>query len=259
MRLFLASSNRGKLRELSALARAEGFELETVPGYERVPRFPEDEASFALNAMEKALYYSGKVVLEGPPRRPSTALGVIEPRGSGVGAKQDEKQESPRPSGRGRWAEHPMRRADVGATGDEKFLVIADDSGLVVEALGGRPGVRSARYAGPEATDEENNRKLLEEMRGVPEEKRGARFVCVLALARGERVVGIFSDSVEGRIAEAPRGSGGFGYDPLFFLPERGCTTAELTPEEKNRVSHRGKAFVKLLRFVREANLATRE
>ena len=221
MRLYLASSNSGKLRELSALAGAEGIELETVPGYDRRPPFPEDEPSFALNALEKALYYSRNAGSNGSPRQ--------EPRGSGV-----------------------MGNASSGQPGGSGVLVVADDSGLVVEALGGQPGVRSARFAGPGATDADNNRKLLEELRGVPAEKRGARFVCVLALARGGRALGIFSDYVEGRILEAPRGSGGFGYDPLFFLPERGCTTAELAPEEKNRVSHRGKAFRKLLALVKK-------
>jgi len=226
MRLYLASSNSGKLRELSALAGAEGIELETVPGYDRRPPFPEDEPSFALNALEKALYYSRHGAVEDAPGRG--------------------------PSGRSRWAELGLAKGGQGKAEGPEALVVADDSGLVVEALEGQPGVRSARFAGPGATDADNNRKLLEELRGVPAEKRGARFVCVLALARGGRVLGIFSDYVEGRILEAPRGSGGFGYDPLFFLPERGCTTAELAPEEKNRVSHRGKAFRKLLALVKK-------
>jgi XTP/dITP diphosphohydrolase len=129
--------------------------------------------------------------------------------------------------------------------------VVADDSGIVVDALGGRPGVHSARYAGPAATDEENNRKLLEELRGAPEEKRTAHYVCVLALAQANRTLALFSASCEGRLLEAPRGTGGFGYDPLFFFPPLGKTMAELEVTEKNLHSHRGKAFRKLLAYLR--------
>lgn len=122
-------------------------------------------------------------------------------------------------------------------------LTLADDSGLVVDSLGGRPGVHSARYAGESATDEDNRQKLLKEMDGIPEGKRGAAFVCVLVLASpgGEEIVA--EGRVEGRIARLPKGEGGFGYDPLFLVPELGKTTAELTLEEKNKISHRGLAL----------------
>jgi len=179
---------------LGALAREEGFELALLPGYDRLPPAREDDASFALNALSKALHYS--------------------------------------------WS--------------NDLMVVSDDSGLAVDVLGGRPGVHSARYAGPGATDANNNRKLLEELGGVPDEKRTARFVSVLVLACAGRPLGLFSDSVEGRILREPRGGGGFGYDPLFFLPARGCTSAELTMEEKNRLSHRGKAFRKLLAYLKQ-------
>jgi len=131
--------------------------------------------------------------------------------------------------------------------------VIADDSGLVVPALGGAPGPKSARYAGPEATDAERVHKLLEELRGTPEEKRTARFVCVLALAQAGRLIAVFSDYVEGVLLEAPRGGGGFGYDPIFFYEPFGKSFAELTREVKNQVSHRGRAFRKLLEFLEMA------
>jgi XTP/dITP diphosphohydrolase len=191
--IYFASSNRGKLRELAALAQAEGFGLEVLPGYESLPKIPENEPSFALNALEKALHYS----------RTSSAL------------------------------------------------VVADDSGIVADALDGRPGVHSARYAGLEATDEDNYRKLLDELRGVAEEKRTARYRCVLALARANRALALFSASCEGRLLEAPRGAGGFGYDPLFFFPPLGKTMAELEVSEKNMHSHRGKAFRKLLAYLK--------
>lgn len=127
---------------------------------------------------------------------------------------------------------------------------LADDSGLVVDALGGAPGVYSARYAAddcpPDAKrdvlDAANNAKLLRELAGLPDEKRTARFVCHLALAVGQNVVIETDGAVEGRIGYEPAGENGFGYDPLFFVPELGCTTAQLSPERKNRISHRGLA-----------------
>jgi len=124
-------------------------------------------------------------------------------------------------------------------------LLFADDSGLEVDALGNAPGVYSARYSGPQATDESNNKLLLERLHGV--EDRGARFVCAIALVDGGRVVGTWRGAVEGRILEAPRGSGGFGYDPLFFYAPYGCTFGEATEEQKLHVSHRGQALRAML------------
>jgi len=128
--------------------------------------------------------------------------------------------------------------------------VVADDSGLVVPALGGAPGVHSARYAGPGASDAERVRKLLDELRHRRVTDRRARFVCVMALAERGRVVAVFSDSALGELLEVPRGAQGFGYDPIFFFPALGKTYAEISREEKNLYSHRGKAFRKLLAFL---------
>jgi XTP/dITP diphosphohydrolase len=128
--------------------------------------------------------------------------------------------------------------------------VFADDSGLVVEALGGGPGVRSARYAGLNASDAERVAKLLAELRDTGSRDRRARFVCVLALAQRGQMVAVFSDTVEGEIADGPRGANGFGYDPIFLIPALGKTFAELPGEAKSRYSHRGKAFRKLLSYV---------
>ena len=127
---------------------------------------------------------------------------------------------------------------------------LADDSGLEVDALNGAPGVHSARYAAGEvapdapraATDAANNAKLLDALADVPEEKRTARFVCHLALAADGEILLEARDTIEGRIARSPAGDNGFGYDPLFVVPEKGCTTAQLPPEQKNAISHRGKA-----------------
>jgi len=120
-------------------------------------------------------------------------------------------------------------------------LLFADDSGLAVDALRGAPGVYSARFSGPGATDESNNQLLLEKLRGV--EDRRARFVCAIALVDSGELVGVYHGSVEGVILDAPRGAGGFGYDPLFYYPPFGCTFGEVDGERKFAVSHRGQAL----------------
>ena len=124
-------------------------------------------------------------------------------------------------------------------------LLFADDSGLEVEALGGAPGVYSARFSGPHATDDSNNRLLLEKLRGVA--NRNARFVCAIALVEGERVIGVYHGAVEGEILDEPRGAGGFGYDLLFYCLAFGCTFGEATPEQKLSLSHRGQAVRAML------------
>lgn len=122
-------------------------------------------------------------------------------------------------------------------------LAIADDSGLVIDALDGAPGVYSSRFAGEGATDEERNAKALDLLKDVPDEERTARFVAVAVIAEPGRIIGTVEGTVEGIITCEPRGSNGFGYDPIFYVKKLGKTTAELTPDEKNLISHRGKAF----------------
>lgn len=194
LRLLVASSNAGKLREYRALAEPAGasVELAFLPNFDSLRVFEEIWPTFAENAAGKALHYS-------------------------------------------RFAEG---------------LVIADDSGLVVPALGGAPGVQSARYAGPGASDADRIRKLLGEMRGKNGAERQARFVCVVAVAESGNVRGLFSASAEGMLLDEPRGYDGFGYDPIFFSPSLGKTYAEISREEKNLHSHRGKAFRKALDFL---------
>ncbi len=194
LRLLVASSNQGKLREYRALAGPAGasVDLAFVPDFDSLPVFEEIWPTFAENAAGKALHYS-------------------------------------------RLAEG---------------IVIADDSGLVVPALGGAPGVLSARYAGPGASDADRIRKLLGEMRGKEGQERRARFVCVVAVAESGEMRGLFSASAEGILLHEPRGQGGFGYDPIFFFPALGKTYAEISREEKNLYSHRGKAFHKALDFL---------
>lgn len=148
------------------------------------------------------------------------------------------------------FAANAAKKADtvVAATGQP---CLADDSGLSVRALGGRPGVHSARFAGPGADDHANNLKLLKEMAEVPDGRRQAAFCCVLALRLPGEALQTFSGQVEGEILRAPQGSGGFGYDPLFWLPDFSCTMAELPLETKNRISHRGRALRKLIQSLR--------
>ena len=122
-------------------------------------------------------------------------------------------------------------------------VVIADDSGLIVDALDGRPGVYSARYAGEDKNDEANTNKVLSELEDVPENKRTARFYCALAVASPNQETITVSGTIEGYITEQPIGENGFGYDPIFYVKELGKTTAQLTKEEKNRVSHRAIAL----------------
>lgn len=127
-------------------------------------------------------------------------------------------------------------------------MVLADDSGLVVDYLNGEPGIYSARYMGENTSYDIKNRNLIERLAGVPDKKRTARFVCVIAAALPDGRVLTASGAMEGRIGYEPAGTNGFGYDPIFYLPEYGCTSAELSPEQKNAISHRGKA----LRAMRE-------
>jgi len=149
------------------------------------------------------------------------------------------------------FAENALIKARF-AYGDTGEPVIADDSGLEVQALDGAPGVRSARFAGESATDHERIVRLLRELERVPAENRQARFVSAAAVvwAAGENV---FEGSVEGTILREPRGQGGFGYDPIFYYPPLSKTFAEMTPEEKWQVSHRGKAFRRLAAWIFEA------
>jgi non-canonical purine NTP pyrophosphatase (RdgB/HAM1 family) len=189
MKLFLASSNPGKLREYRELSGESGVELAGLPNFPEIEEFEETAPTFAENAAGKAQHYSQFT----------------------------------------------------------SEYVLADDSGLVVPALGGAPGVLSARYAGPNATDQDRVNKLLHEMKGKKGDERRAKFVCVTAVAKQGRVFAVTSDSAEGLIGEAPRGANGFGYDPVFLFPELGRTYAELGSPEKNIYSHRGKAFRSML------------
>ena len=199
MKLFLASSNPGKLREYRELAGDATLDLASLPNFRNIPEFEERAPTFAENSAGKALYYS-------------------------------------------KFAEE---------------TVLADDSGLVVPALDGAPGVLSARYAGPNATDADRVQKLLRAMAGMKDSERRAYFVCVTSLARQGRALAVVSDRCEGLIAAEPKGTGGFGYDPVFYFESLGQTYAQLSSAEKHVYSHRGKAFRKILYVLSPSFAAT--
>ncbi len=200
LRLFVASSNPGKIADFRQAAEEYEIALDAIPGLRTIPAPEENGPTFEANAVTKALYYSTFV---------------------------------------------PGR------------IVIADDSGLEVDALDGAPGVRSARFAAdsgltdsPDAndnTDVWNNMILIQKLAGLPPEKRTARYRCVLAAARDGEILHTAEGTVEGIILEAPHGTGGFGYDPLFYLPNLDQTMADLDITVKFGLSHRGLAFADLL------------
>jgi XTP/dITP diphosphohydrolase len=138
--------------------------------------------------------------------------------------------------------EENARLKASGYASQSGLLTFADDSGLEIDALNGEPGVYSARYGGPGKTDADRVELVLGKMKDVPEERRTARFRCVIAVASPEKVLFTVEGVVEGLITHAPRGTNGFGYDPIFLFPDMGKTTAELSSEVKNRISHRGRA-----------------
>jgi XTP/dITP diphosphohydrolase len=197
MKLYIATTNPGKLRDFAAAS--QHVTIEPLPNLDKIPPPPEDEPTFEGNARLKAIYYS---------------------------------QHAP------------------------GQIVLADDSGLEVDALNGVPGVRSARYAddqhfnGPPATttDERNNLCLQQALSKLPIRHPKARYHCVLAAARDGKILCIAHGAVEGEILPTPRGTSGFGYDPLFYLPDQMKTMAELDIETKLRFSHRGRAFAALLK-----------
>jgi XTP/dITP diphosphohydrolase len=149
------------------------------------------------------------------------------------------------------FAENAILKARHAAEGSG-YPALADDSGLAVDGLGGAPGVRSARYAGEESNDEANRQRLIAELARVPETARTARFHCAIAMALPDGTIETVEETFEGRVITEARGIGGFGYDSLFLIPERGLTLAELTLEEKNRISHRARATAQAVPVLRQ-------
>jgi len=159
-----------------------------------------------------------------------------------------------RPAETGDTFEDNAREKALWVASKTGMFTLADDSGIEVAALGGLPGVRSARFAGEDATDDDNNALLLGKLKGVPAGERGARFVCVAVCAdESGSVIAQAKGECSGVILDGPRGEGGFGYDPLFWVPEFEKTFAELPPDVKNSISHRAKAFAKLAEMLKDA------
>jgi XTP/dITP diphosphohydrolase len=216
-RILIATSNPGKLRDFAGAAQRHGIEIAGIPNFASLSPVVEDGLTFEANARKKAEAYSRYV---------------------------------------------------------PEQMVVADDSGLEIDALNGAPGVHSARYAAPDVQDpdpqnpdlrnkepheadantddEANNARVLRELKSVPAAHRTGRFVCVLAAACDGSTLATFRGTAEGIILAAPRGTNGFGYDPLFYFPQIGKTFAELTAEEKSQYSHRGAAFLQLLQWLSE-------
>jgi XTP/dITP diphosphohydrolase len=166
---------------------------------------------------------------------------IITPAGLGITGGVDEGGSS--------FEENAALKAAVMA-GQSGLLTLADDSGLEVDSLGGEPGARSHRYAGEGASDIDRNRYLLTKLKNVPAGDRTARFRCVIAIAAPDGKIKLFSGECPGIIIDNPRGENGFGYDPIFYLPELGKTMAELTLEEKNKISHRARAAEKAREYL---------
>ena len=201
-KIYIATSNPGKLRELQEAARSLDVDLQSLPGFDVLPVAIEDGDTFEANARIKAGHYSRLV---------------------------------------------------------PGLLVLAEDSGLSVDELNGAPGVYSARYAATltndssssslhsNSNDQDNNRTLIAQLERRPESRHAGKYVCVIALARDGQTLATFSGEAHGELRTQPRGTGGFGYDPLFYFPSLGKTFAELSLAEKRRHSHRGQAFRQFL------------
>ena len=194
MRLFIATTNPDKLREIGAVLRGSGVEVASLADVPAIAEPEETGATFEENARLKAFYYGRHVERHAGP----------------------------------------------------EVLTVAEDSGLVVDALGGEPGVRSARFVRPDASYAERFDEIYRRLAASPGRPRTARFICALAVVRGGRLLFETTGTIDGEISDAPRGSGGFGYDPIFYYPPYGQTLAEAGDEQKLRVAHRGHAFRKL-------------
>ncbi|MBK9975135.1 MAG: non-canonical purine NTP pyrophosphatase [Planctomycetes bacterium] len=241
--IVVGTNNRHKFTEIRAiLADVANVDLVPLSAFSNVPPIDETEKTFAGNAAKKALELA----------RFLQAMGRLSYANQSTSQDDDDTDfealagERARTSGRHKKVsvgEGSGRRPAIAKPKNLDLLVMADDSGLEVDALGGAPGVLSARYAGTHGDDAANNKLLLQNLKGVPAGKRKARFVCEIALACPDGPLLGVRGAVEGMITDAPRGSGGFGYDPLFLYPPRGKTFGELDAETKNQISHRSQAL----------------
>jgi non-canonical purine NTP pyrophosphatase (RdgB/HAM1 family) len=242
VKIVVGTNNRHKFREINQILHGvPGIELLGLTAFTGVPDVRETADTFAGNAQKKAFEIARFVALIGRVgyASQSTAIDDEDTDFEALSARRHRAT-----SGRQKKVSlTPDRLPLVDKPQNLELLVMADDSGLEVDALGGAPGVLSARYAGTHGDDAANNALLIKNLKGVPVEKRKDRFVCEIALASPEGILFTVRGTVEGTIVDTPRGKGGFGYDPLFMHPPAGKTFGELPSEEKNKISHRSKAL----------------
>jgi non-canonical purine NTP pyrophosphatase (RdgB/HAM1 family) len=243
VQIVVGTNNRHKFREINQILHGvPGIELVALSAYTGVPEIDESASTFAGNAQKKAFEFAKFLALISRVGFASQSTSIEEDDETDFEKLSAERYRSI--SGRQRKVSLTSERMPkVEQPKSLELLVMADDSGLEVDALDGEPGVQSARYAGKHGDDAANNKLLLERLKGVPPEKRRARFVCEIALASPEGILFTVRGTVEGAIADSPQGKGGFGYDPLFYYPPEGKTFGELEPDVKNKLSHRSKAL----------------
>jgi non-canonical purine NTP pyrophosphatase (RdgB/HAM1 family) len=241
--IVVGTNNRHKFREIGQILQGvPGIELHGLATFTGVPEIDENAETFAGNAQKKAFELARFIALVGRVGFASQSTSGDDDDETDFEALSAKRYRSA--SGRQRKVSlTPERMPKVVTPTNLDLLVMADDSGLEVDALGGAPGVISARYAGKHGDDAANNRLLLTNLKGVPPEKRKARFVCEIALASPEGILFTVRGTVEGHIIDEQRGEGGFGYDPLFMYPPAGKTFGEMAGEEKNKISHRSNAL----------------
>jgi non-canonical purine NTP pyrophosphatase (RdgB/HAM1 family) len=248
IRIVVGTGNAHKFEEIRAiLSDVSGIELVPLSTFTGVPPIIEDEPTFEGNAKKKALELARFLALAQRVQFANQSTAADDDEDDETDFEALSAKRAKETSGR-------MPRVKLGSSGrlspvpldgDLENLVIADDSGLEVDALKGAPGVLSARYAGKHGDDAANNALLLKNLKGVPNEKRKARFVCTIALASPAKALICTRGTVEGRIALHAAGNGGFGYDPLFYYPPLGKTFGEIDAGAKNKLSHRSQALAR--------------
>ena len=237
MEYIFATHNAGKVREINAIFGEYGLTVKSLSEVGIVDEVPETGTSFTENAIQKAAGYAkmlGGAVCAGASGRAASNLNSTANNGAAANVTAPSIDTMETAAGDAATATH--------------YAVLADDSGFSVDALGGQPGVYSSRFLGEDTPYQEKNQTIIGRLKDVPEAERTARFICVIACVLPDGRILTAEGAIEGLVAYEPRGENGFGYDPIFFLPEYGQTTAELPAEEKNRISHRGLALRAMLK-----------
>ena len=232
MIIIFATGNKDKLREIREIADRPGIRVLSMKEAGLFTDPAEDGSTFAENALIKAHALADALT----PGRLAEIRAYCASRSGLVGGSAQDPVSS------------RMEAAPDGS--DDPVVVLSDDSGLCIDALDGAPGVQSARYMGHETSYEIKNAAILDLMRDVPEERRGAQFVCAVAAVLPDGSDHVETGVMEGQVAYEVSGNGGFGYDPLFYLPEYGMTSADITEEQKNAISHRGKALRQMMVYL---------